>query len=157
MFEKLEEVAARFDELTAMMGDPEIASDMKRFTEIAKERSRLEDTVVVYRQYSEVDSEIADLDELLEDDSDADMQAMAAEERTGLVERRETLTEELKVLLIRVGDGGHLGPRMQMVSPGRMRALTPATDDADAICWLIYHVDSPAVSLLEDSSFRPGS
>jgi len=100
VFEKLEEVAARFDELTAMMGDPDIASDMKRFTEIAKERSRLEDTVTVYRQYREVDSEIADLDELLEDDSDADMQAMAAEERAGLLERREALTEELKVLLI---------------------------------------------------------
>lgn len=100
MFEKLEEVAARFDELTAMMGEPEIASDMKRFTEIAKERSRMEATVGVYRQYCEVDGEIADLEELLADDSDADMQEMVAEERTGLLRRRESLTEELKVLLI---------------------------------------------------------
>jgi len=100
VFEKLEEVSARFDELTAMMGVPEIASDMKRFTEIAKERSRLEDTVLVYRQYRAVQSEIADLEEILADDSDAEMQAMAEEERTGLLTRRESLTEELKALLI---------------------------------------------------------
>jgi len=100
MFKRLEEVSERFDELTQMMADPEVASDRKKFTEVAKERSRIEPTVKAFREYSQVMSELSDVKEMIELESDDELKAMAEEEKAELVERQESLEHQLKILLL---------------------------------------------------------
>ncbi|MGC9520981.1 MAG: peptide chain release factor 1 [Anaerolineae bacterium] len=99
MLERLDVLEERFEELTRMMADPEIAQDYEQVTEYAIERSELEETVTTYRQYRDVLEEIEDTEELLAED-DAALREMAEEELERLAKRRETLEERLRHLLV---------------------------------------------------------
>ncbi len=99
MFSKLDEVVKHFDELTAKLGEPEVAADPKVFTVIAKERSELEPVVLTYQEYRDTSSEIEDNETLLRD-SDPMIQEMAQEELVSLKKQLVKLEAKLKVLLL---------------------------------------------------------
>ena len=98
--EKLENVAARYDELNQLMADPEVIADFTRLNELAQERSDLEELVETFRRFESVQQQIAENRTLLEDDSDPDMQALAELELAELDEEVNSLETKLKLLLL---------------------------------------------------------
>ncbi len=99
MLERVGILEERFEELTRLMADPEIAQDYEQVTEYAIERSELEETVTTYRRYRDVLEEIEGTEELLEDDDPA-FREMAQEELKRLAQQREVLEERLRRLLV---------------------------------------------------------
>lgn len=97
MFEKLETMKDRYDELTEAMAQPEINQDYSRLQECVKERMRLEETVQTYKRYLDVERQIAEAEELT---ADPDMAEEAKEELATLGTEKARLTEELKLLLV---------------------------------------------------------
>ena len=99
MFSQLDEVEKRFEELTSLMGDPDVAGNPKRYAEVAKEQSNLSETVEVWRKYRSISQELESAKELLED-SDPDMREMAKDEISELEPQLPALEDQLKILLL---------------------------------------------------------
>ncbi|MBI5647288.1 MAG: peptide chain release factor 1 [Ignavibacteriae bacterium] len=100
MFDKLDAVIARYDELGALMGTPEIASDQTRYTKLAKERRQLEALVTVYKRYRRLKQDEAGHREILDSENDADLVRLAREEIDQLVADIAETENELKILLV---------------------------------------------------------
>ena len=99
MFDKLDEVVSRYEELEQRLGEPTIASDPRRYAEIAKEHSDLRGVVDTYRRERQIRASISENRELLEDD-DQEMRGLAREELSGLETELEDVTHRLKLLLL---------------------------------------------------------
>ncbi len=99
MFEKLEEVESRYEELNARLADPALSDDPDKYQKLAKEHAELEEVVDLYSQYREVDEELEE-NKLLRQDDDEAIREMAREEIARLEAEKERLEEELKELLI---------------------------------------------------------
>lgn len=99
LLEKLEAIKERYHYLEERLSDPEIISDMKQFPKVNKEYSSLKDIVDVANQYSSVLGNIETAEEMLKD-SDQEMREMAQLELEELNPKKETLEEEIKILLI---------------------------------------------------------
>jgi peptide chain release factor 1 len=99
MFDKLEEVQARYEDLNAQLADPELTSDPDRYQKLAKEHAHLEELVEAYEEFKEVEAQIEE-NELLKQDDDDEIREMAREELEELRQRHEKLQERIKQLLI---------------------------------------------------------
>lgn len=99
MLNKLEEIYNHFKSLEEKLSDPEIVSDMKRFTKINKEYKGLTDIVNAYKEYKAILEGIDGAKEMLGDE-DPEMKEMAQMELDTLSEKIPDLEERLKVLLI---------------------------------------------------------
>src|ERR1700758_1600123 len=100
MFERLDQIEARYDELTQALASPEVISDSAKYQKTAKAHSELTDIVEKYREYKDLTRGIAESKAVLADEKDPDMRAYAQEELTQLEERLVRVEEELKVLLL---------------------------------------------------------
>ena len=99
MYDKLQKIKDKFDELTAKLSDPEVHKDRDQMKDIGKERSRLETNIERYEQLLKIDDNIAQAKELLKN-SDAEIVEMAEAEIEEMTPVKEELTEELKLLLV---------------------------------------------------------
>jgi peptide chain release factor 1 len=99
MFERLEQIEARYEELSRQLADPEVLSDREKYQKVAKQHRELEPVVEKFREYRRVKNGIADARMMLAE-SDAEIRAMAQEELTTLEERAPRIEEELKLLLL---------------------------------------------------------
>lgn len=99
MFERLDLIVKRYEELNQLLMDPQVSSDIKKMTQLLKEQRQLERTVEVYRLYLSKIEQEESLNLLLED-SDKEIQEMASLELEGLPEEIEKLLEDLKILLL---------------------------------------------------------
>jgi peptide chain release factor 1 len=99
MFDRLEQLEARYEDLGRQLADPEIISDQQKYQKAAKQHRDLESIVDKFRQYRQVVNGISDAQAMLAE-SDPDIRAMAQEELTQLEEREPKLEEELKVMLL---------------------------------------------------------
>jgi peptide chain release factor 1 len=99
MFDKLSTVESRYDELMHRLGTSEVQSDPVEYRKAAKALSDMEPLVQKYREYKTVEQDIAGAEELLRG-SDAEMRGLAEEELKALAGRKETLLEEIKILLV---------------------------------------------------------
>ena len=99
MHERIAEIEARFEELTGLLGDPEVASDHRRMAELARERSRLEPIVELGRRFRETEEALADARDLLRS-GDEDERELAREEEERLTPLLADLEEELKLALL---------------------------------------------------------
>jgi len=99
MFDRLNSVVVRYDELTNQMADPEVLGDLARLQQIAREQRELEYVVVPFQRYQAIMRQIADAQELMNAD-DVDLRAMAQEELAVLEPQREQLESDMKVLLL---------------------------------------------------------
>ncbi len=97
MFDKLEEVEKRYEELNKLISDPEVISDQNSFKKYMKEQSMLTDVVEKFREYKKVKSAMDDAEELM---SDPEMKEMAEMEYYENKEKIPGLEEELKILLL---------------------------------------------------------
>lgn len=97
MFDKLEEVEKRYEELNKLISDPEIIADQNSFKKYMKEQSMLTDVVEKFREYKKVKEAMEDAEELM---SDPEMKEMAELEYYENKEKIPGLEDELKVLLL---------------------------------------------------------
>jgi peptide chain release factor 1 len=99
MFDKLASVESRYEELMASLGTSTVQNDPAEYRRQAKALSDMEPLVEKYREYKGVAGEIAQAEELAQS-ADVEMRALAEEELSGLVARRDLLIGELKILLL---------------------------------------------------------
>lgn len=100
MFDKLDAVVDRFEELTEKLADPSIYDRQSEFKEISSERANIEEVVKVYREYKSVKSDILEAKDLLKNEKDEDMREMAKEELSEKEGFIPELEESLKRLLL---------------------------------------------------------
>ncbi|MXZ62971.1 MAG: PCRF domain-containing protein, partial [Chloroflexi bacterium] len=99
MLERVAEIEARFEELTALLGDPEVASDHRRMAEIARERAQLERVVDLGRRFRDTSEALDDARDLLRSGDD-DERELGREEDERLTPLLAALEEDLKVALL---------------------------------------------------------
>lgn len=100
MFDRLQSVEDRYDRLNEMLSDPDIVSDTNKLRDYSKEQSDLQETVETYREYKDVQTQLADSKAMFEEKMDADMREMVKEEVAELEARPKELEERLHILLI---------------------------------------------------------
>src|SRR6201982_2744686 len=100
MFERLDQIEARYEELTNALASPEIISDSAKYQKTAKAHSEITPIVEKYREYKDLTKGIAESRAVLADEKDPDMRAYAQEELDQLEARVGGVEEELKVLLL---------------------------------------------------------
>ncbi len=97
MFEKLEAVEKRYEELTKIISDPEVIANQTEWQKAMKEHASMEEIVLKFREYKKIKQSMEEAEELIQD---PDMKELAEEEYYASKEKLPKLEEELKVLLI---------------------------------------------------------
>lgn len=100
MFDKLDNVVRRYEQLTEKLGDPTIYDRQKEFKEISSERANIEDVVRVYTEYKKVKEDLEGSKEILKNEKDEDLREMAKMELSELEARIPGMEEELRILLL---------------------------------------------------------
>jgi peptide chain release factor 1 len=100
MFDKLDQVVRRFDELTEKMADPTLYDRQDEFKAVSEERSNIEELVQTYKHYRKIKTDLAGAKELLESESDEEMRQMAKEEISEYEAEVPGLEQKLKILLL---------------------------------------------------------
>ncbi len=100
MFERLDQIEAKYDELTAQLASPEVISDSARYQKTARAHSEIAPIVEKYREYKDLKRGIAESKAVIAEESDAEMRVYAQEELSKLDERVARVEEELKMLLV---------------------------------------------------------
>jgi|SRR5690554_3901413 len=99
MFDRLDAIVERYNKINTMLANPEIASDIKKLTELSKELSHLDKVVSKYKEYKNIKKQIDDL-KLMTDDEDEEIAELAKVELEELKPILPDLEEELRLLLI---------------------------------------------------------
>ncbi|MGB5326315.1 MAG: peptide chain release factor 1, partial [Pseudomonadales bacterium] len=99
LVDKLDTIAERYEEVSALLGEAEVIAEQARFRDLSREFSELEPIVACYRDYSAAQSGLADAEALLQDE-DAEMRALAAEDAAQGKQKLEQLGEQLQALLL---------------------------------------------------------
>ncbi len=100
IFEKLEQIEKKFEELSKTMSDPEIVSDRKKYKEHAKRFAELEEIVSKFREYKKAKEEWQQTKDFSRTEKDPELKKLADEEVGNLSSKLETLERELKISLI---------------------------------------------------------
>ncbi|MGA2954481.1 MAG: peptide chain release factor 1 [Thermodesulfobacteriota bacterium] len=99
MFQKLDQVENRYQELETLLADPKVLGNPKEMQKLGRERAELSHLVETYRAYKKVQEGIQDSQDLLQE-SDEEMKELAKAELQTLKERLANIEEELKILLL---------------------------------------------------------
>ena len=101
IFEKVQAVVDRYDEISELISDPDVISDTQRFMALSKEEGSLRETVETFKRYKEVVEGIEGNEEMLNEGlGDAELEEMAKEELKELKGEKEEIEEKLKILLL---------------------------------------------------------
>ncbi len=100
MWEKLDSLEEKFEDLSRQLGDPEVVSDQKRYQKTARARAELEEIVEKYREYKSLRQSISDTRLLLTEDGEPELVEMAREELAELEERFVECEQQLRLLLL---------------------------------------------------------
>jgi peptide chain release factor 1 len=100
MFERLDQIEARYEDLTQALASPEVINDSAKYQKTAKAHSEIAPVVEKYREYKDLKRGIADSRSLLAQEKDPEMRAYAQEELDKLEARVGAVEEELKLLLL---------------------------------------------------------
>ena len=100
MFDRLDDLLIRYEELMGELQEPDVANDPERFRKLMKEQSDLAPIIEAYQEYKKCKQNIEDSLLLLEEESDEEMKELAKEELSESRKRVEELEQELKVLLL---------------------------------------------------------
>lgn len=99
VYRKLEILVERFEEVQALLSDPETIADQEKFKALSKEFSQLEETTKVFKAFQIAQEDVATSEEMLKD-NDPDMREMAQEEYKEAKKAVEALEDELQILLL---------------------------------------------------------
>src|SRR5437868_667023 len=100
MFERLDQIEARYEELTNALASPDIVNDSAKYQKTAKAHAEISAMVEKYREYKDLIKGIAESKAVLVDEKDPDMRAYAQEELDNLEVRLASIEDELKLLLL---------------------------------------------------------
>ena len=100
MFDKLESIEKRYQEVLDELGQPDAASDQNRFKKLMKEQSDLSPIVEAFRKYKNAKKTIEDSLEILDTENDEELKELAKEELAEAKKEVETMEGELKILLL---------------------------------------------------------
>ena len=100
MFDKLEDLLVRFEEVLNELGEPGVTDNQERFQKLMKEQSELQPIVDAYKEYKDNKETIQDSLSMLEEEKDEEMREMLKEELSDAKKRVEELEKELKILLL---------------------------------------------------------
>ena len=100
MFNRLDDILIRYEDLTAELNSPSVVEDQKRFRKLMKEQSDLTPLVEAYKEYKNCKQNVEDSLMMLEEESDEELREMAKEELNASKARIEELEHEMKILLL---------------------------------------------------------
>jgi len=100
MFEKLELIQKRYDELSQLLARADVATNLKRLQELSKEKAALEDVVGTYQQYKAKGKALAELEALLNPHDEAEMMTLIKEEVNKIKQQQDDLLRRLKLSLM---------------------------------------------------------
>ena len=100
MFDKLEDILFRYDEVLKELSEPEVLNDASRYQKLMKEQSDLEPIVEKYREYKETKAGIEDSLAMLEEETDEEMRELAKEELNECKGKIDDIENELRILLL---------------------------------------------------------
>ncbi|PTI69924.1 peptide chain release factor 1 [Staphylococcus succinus] len=100
MFDQLDIVEERYEQLNELLSDPEVVNDPNNLRKYSKEQADLQKTVEVYREYKQVKEDVADVEEMLKETKDKEEIEMLKEESQSLNSRIPDIEESLKLLLM---------------------------------------------------------
>ena len=100
MFDRLDDLLRKFEEIMNELSEPDVANNQERFRALMKEQSNLTPIVNAYREYKKCNQDIEDSLSMLESESDEEMREMLKEELSEAKKRVEALEKELKILLL---------------------------------------------------------
>ena len=100
MFDRLEDLVARLDEVEGELASPDVASDPARFKKLMKEQSDISPIVAKYLEHKEAKQTVEDSLAMLDEEKDEDMREMIKEELSEAKAKVESTQQELKILLL---------------------------------------------------------
>ena len=100
MFDKLEDMLVRYEEIMNELNEPDVTNNQARFRKLMKDQSDLTPLVEAYTEYKKCKETVADSLEMLEIESDEEMRELLKEELNDSKKRIEELENELKILLL---------------------------------------------------------
>ena len=100
MFDKLEDLVRRYEEITNELTEPSVVNDQNRFRKLMKEQSDLQPLVTAYTEYKKCQETEEESVSMLESEKDEEMREMLKEELSDAKKRVEELEKELKILLL---------------------------------------------------------
>ncbi len=98
--EKLDQLGARYDDLTQQLSTQELVSDSSRFQKVAKQHAELAEIVSKHREYKQIEKDLAGAHQMFIEADDQEMKQLAHDEEKQLAARKETVERELKLLLL---------------------------------------------------------
>src|ERR1700719_1746168 len=98
--ERLDQLGARYDELTKDLSTSEVVSDSARYQKVAKQHAELEQIVEKHREFKQIEKDLAGAHQMFLEAEDAEMKQMAHDEEKQLAARKEIVERELKLLLL---------------------------------------------------------
>ncbi len=102
LISRLEGLSARFEEVSTLITDPAIVSDMKRFVKLNKEYSELDKIITKRNEYQRFLRNLAEAKEILDTENDPEMREMAKAEIEAIEPKIGPLEEQIKLLLVPV-------------------------------------------------------
>ncbi len=100
MFDKLDDLVRRFEEIMNELNEPDVANNQERFRRLMKEQSNLTPIVEAYGEYKKCGQDITDSLAMLEEENDEEMREMLKEELAEAKKRVAELEQKLKILLL---------------------------------------------------------
>ncbi|WP_179395188.1 peptide chain release factor 1 [Lacticaseibacillus absianus] len=100
IFEQLDGLLDRYDELQELMSDPAVIQDTKRYLALSKEEGGMREVVAAYKQYKQVRSDIDEATEMMRDSHDPEMVELAKEDLASLRPEQVQLEDQIKLLML---------------------------------------------------------
>ncbi len=100
MLDRLQAVEDRYDRLNELLSDPDVVNDTNKLRDYSKEQSDIQDTVMAYREYKIIREQLKEAKAMQDEKLDAEMREMVKLEINELEEQEESLSEQLRVLLL---------------------------------------------------------
>ena len=100
MFDKLEDLLRRFEDLVNELNDPSVVNDQGRFRKLMKEQNDLQPIVDAYQEYKKCKETVEESLQMLEEENDEEMREMLKEELSSAKERIDELEHTMKILLL---------------------------------------------------------
>jgi peptide chain release factor 1 len=100
LFEKLDHIESKYEELTKEISSPEVHNDSARYQKLARTHAEMAEMVAKYREWKEIEKGLQGAKQLLAESDDPEIKQMAHDEERALEAHRETVENELKLLLI---------------------------------------------------------
>ena len=98
--EKLENILKKYNDISQQLEEPSIVNDNKKFRDLSKEQSQLEEIVLEYSKYKKLINQYKENEKIIKNEKDIELLELAKEEKITISENLKTLKEKVRILLI---------------------------------------------------------